>query len=284
MKVYPFKIPKRPNENIILQIDRSPQFYDKLHSHEEIQLSYIVQGKGKLIVGNEVTTFESGDFVAIGSNVPHLFLSQIASNHSHMISIFFTMDSFGTVFFQNQEMEVLKPLFQKLPYGFKSWDDKDFIKDLFLELKNENKFELFLGLLKLLSYLSKKETTQILQEPHTFRISKNQGQRLQIVFDDVMQHFQNEISLKEISDKVHMSKNAFCRFFKERTNKTFFQFLAEIRIQHACELLRESPETSIAEIATLSGYNTISNFNRQFKNIKNVSPRTFRNQLTKIIQ
>jgi len=278
MKVYPFKIPKKPNENIILQIDRSSHFFDKLHQHEEIQMSYILAGKGKLVVGNSITAFEPGDFVAIGSNVPHLFLSQQESKDSHMMSIFFTKDSFGSRFFENQEMTSLQPLFKWLPYGFKGKDEEGFIGQLFLGLKNGDKFGLFMGLLKLLNYLTKKETTQILEEAYTFKISTNQGQRLQIVFDHVMQHFQNEISLEGIAMKVHMSKNAFCRFFKQRTNKTFFQFLAELRIQHACELLKENPETSIAEIATYSGYNSISNFNRQFKELKQTSPRAFRKQ------
>ena len=94
-----------------------------------------------------------------------------------------------------------------------------------------------------------------------------------------MQNFNSEIKLEQVAQKVHMSKNAFCRFFKQHTNKTFFQFLAEIRIQHACELLKERQESTILEIASQSGYNTISNFNRQFKEVKGINPRSYRNTL-----
>tara|TARA_R110000868_G_scaffold99603_5_gene274066 strand:+ start:938 stop:1168 length:231 start_codon:yes stop_codon:yes gene_type:complete len=69
-----------------------------------------------------------------------------------------------------------------------------------------------------------------------------------------------------------MTKNAFCKYFKKRTNKTYIQFLNELRIEHASQLLRKSIEQPIAEISELSGFNNLSNFNRQFKNIKGHSP------------
>ena len=283
MKVYPFKIPKRPKENIILQIDRDLRFYDKLHQHEEIQLSYLLSGKGKLVVGSTITTFEPGDFIAIGSNLPHLFLSLVNDEESHMISIFFTKKSFGDSFFENQEMQDLLPVWEYLPFGFKVSDEKSIIKKLFLQLKNENKFQLFIKLLELLQHLTLVKKAPIIESPHTFKINKYQGERLQVVFDYVMQNFQAEIKLEQIAEKIHMSKNAFCRFFKQRTNKTFFQFLAEIRIQHACELIREQPEISILEVASQSGYNTLSNFNRQFKVIKQVNPSSYRNRFDHMV-
>lgn len=276
MKALPFKIPKKPKENIILQVDKGPSFYDKLHQHGEIQLSYILSGKGKLVVGNSVSTFNAGDFIAIGSNLPHLFLSHLDSGPAHMLSIFFTQNSFGETFFENQEMQGLKPVIDCFPFGFKFQEKEAFIKNLFLELKNEDKFQLFIKLLELLNYLKRVKKVPLIGNAYAFKVNKDQGQRLQVVFDYVMQNFHTDVTLEHIAKKVHMSKNAFCRFFKQRTNKTFFQFLAEIRIQHACQLLQEQPDTSVLEIANLSGYHTISNFNRQFREIKEMSPSNYR--------
>jgi len=53
MKVQPFQIFKPLNENLIVQVDRSKKFYNTLHQHNEIQLSLIVKGFGKLIVGDK---------------------------------------------------------------------------------------------------------------------------------------------------------------------------------------------------------------------------------------
>ena len=62
----------------------------------------------------------------------------------------------------------------------------------------------------------------------------------------------------------------------KRTNKTYFRFLNEIRIENACKLLASNRELSIAEIADNTGFNNISNFNRQFKTIKTVTPSYYR--------
>jgi AraC-like DNA-binding protein len=283
MKVYPFKIPKKPRENIVLQLDKGNRFYDKLHQHEEIQLSYIFSGKGKLVVGNSISTFSPHEFIAVGSNVPHLFLSPLGSVNARMLSIFFTRESFGETFFDNQEMKTLQPFWKRLPNGFKVKDKDFFIKKLLVELKNEDKFQLFVKLMELLKFVTETKTTPIIQGPYAVKVTKDQGQRLQLVFDYAMQNFQSEIYLEDAARKIHMSKNAFCRFFKQRTNKTFFEFLAEIRIQHACQLMAENPETPISEIAFQSGYNTISNFNRQFRETTKMNPRAYRAKFAKII-
>ena len=73
-----------------------------------------------------------------------------------------------------------------------------------------------------------------------------------------------------------MTKNAFCRYFKVRTNKTFFQFLIDIRIESASKLLLKNNELSVIEIAELCGFNNISNFNRKFKEIKLASPLKYK--------
>ncbi len=279
MKVHPFKIPKKPNENIIVQIDKAPLFYDRLHQHEEIQLSYIVSGKGKLLVGNSVSTFEPGNFIAVGSNLPHLFQSQEGTEVSQMISLFFLKESFGKGFFEMDEMRVLTPLFELMGYGLKWSDHTHFLGNLFNGLKKQDKFNTFLKFLKLLHYLSNQKCQQLTETGYPQKLSANQGERLQLVFDYAFKNFNKHLDLGEVAAQIHMSKNAFCRFFKQRTNKTFFQFISELRIEHACELMAENQEMAIAEVALLSGYSSISNFNRQFKQLKRSNPRAYRDKL-----
>ncbi|NNK70244.1 MAG: AraC family transcriptional regulator, partial [Flavobacteriaceae bacterium] len=76
----------------------------------------------------------------------------------------------------------------------------------------------------------------------------------------------------QVSEVASMSKNAFCRYFKKRTNKTYIQFLNELRVEQASKLLLSRPDLTIAEIAEQCGFQNISNFNRQFKGIKNMTP------------
>jgi AraC-like DNA-binding protein len=91
-----------------------------------------------------------------------------------------------------------------------------------------------------------------------------------------MTYFNTDISLETISEVANMTKNAFCKYFKKRTNKTYFRFLNELRIEHACKLLIDDNDMAIADIAYKSGFKNLSNFNRQFKFIKGINPNKFR--------
>jgi len=75
-----------------------------------------------------------------------------------------------------------------------------------------------------------------------------------------------------------MTKNAFCKYFKKRTNKTYVTFLNELRIEEACKLLQAKNEFTIAEIAEFTGFQNISNFNRKFKQLIKKTPKEYKNQ------
>ena len=100
MKVFPFKIPKSGDEPLIYQEDIEVSFYDKLHQHEEIQISFIKKGAGAIFTGDTISQYHEGDILVIGSNLPHVFRSDSHENKtSIMLTLFFTLDSFGKDFF-----------------------------------------------------------------------------------------------------------------------------------------------------------------------------------------
>lgn len=278
MKAYSFKIPKKPQENIILQEDIGNEFYNRLHYHEEIQISHIIKGEGKLIVGNGIHNYKEGDTVAIGSNIPHLFKSKKNDYKSQMTSIFFSKNAFGENFFDLPEMQQTKTFFEKIKYGI-SYEIKSLNnKNPFLDLEKIDSFNLFIKLLDMIKGISEIPVTPLNNQLYQKEISKQHGKRLQLVYNYVVSNFQKEIKLHKIAELAHMSPNAFCRFFKQRSNKTFFTFLTEVRIAHACHMLLANEDTTIAQIAYSSGFNSISNFNKHFKSIKGSSPTKYQKQ------
>lgn len=277
MKVLPFKIPKPENNAIVFQEDIEIFFYDKLHQHEEIQITLILEGKGTLIVGDSINYYDKGDILIIGSNIPHVFKSDSDEiSKSHMQSLFFSNTSFGIDFFYLEELQELKPFFKRAKHGFKITSSKKIISNLFSELKTASKFKLFTTLLELLKITSKANYKSLSSFIYEKKYTDIEGKRMQDVFDYTMVNFQKDISLGTISSVGAMTKNAFCKYFKKRTNKTYFQFLNELRIEHASKLLIEEKDASIADIAYQSGFKNISNFNRQFKTIKKANPSRFK--------
>ena len=274
MKVLPFKIAKPLNQNLIVQVDESEAFYNQLHQHKELQLSLILKGHGKLITGDSIHQFQNGDFFVIGPNCPHLFQSERTIGNVKMISLFFTRDSFGEQLFELADLEEIRPFFTNAKNGFKLLSHKEEVFKILCQIPDQDKLTRFINLLRLTKLLCKAKREVLTGFMYPKQIGNRDGQRLQSVFDFVVNSFQNDISLAAVAELAFMTPNAFCRFFKKQTNKTFFQFLIELRLEHACQLLYSSNLT-IAQIAERSGFNSISNFNRQFKAQKGISPTQY---------
>ena len=278
MKVLPFKIPKPDNTALFYQEDHEVAFYEKLHQHEEFQFSLIAQGEGTLIVGDTVNEYHAGDIIILGDNLPHVFKSETnASSKSLMVTLFLHKQAFGERFFQLQEFASLNSFFKDCAFGIKLLSHKEQVRSAFLKLKTADaleRFTLFFEILKLIQLAQYKTLASFIYRKNYKDI---EGKRMSAVFDYTLSHYSKDISLSQIASIASMTTNAFCKYFKQRTNKRYFQFLAELRIEQACKLFIKQPDKSIAEIAHLVGFNNISNFNRRFKNCKKMTPMQFKN-------
>ena len=272
MKVLPFKIPKPETRAFVFQIDKGKTFYDKLHQHEEIQISYIAKGEGTLIIGDTINNYKSGDILIIDGNLPHVFKSEFIGYESHMMSLFFTKTSFGKDFFNLSELNGLNSFFKRCKHGFKVTSNQENIHAIFKTIAQQSQLSQFIGLLEILQLVSVSSYASLSSFVYNKSYSDNEGKRMRDVIEYTMNNFKRDINLHAIAEVANMTKNAFCKYFKKRTNKTYIQFLNDIRIEHATKLLQTKGDLSIAEIAELSGFNNISNFNRQFKSVKNLKP------------
>ena len=98
---------------------------------------------------------------------------------------------------------------------------------------------------------------------------------IQQVNQFVMDNFSRKITIQEMADQVHMTRESFCRWFKKETGNTFVDFLNTTRVEMACRLISEKNEP-VAAIAYSVGFESASHFNRVFKQKKGLSPRDFR--------
>jgi len=275
MRVLPFEIPKNPNTTLIYQEDCGPIFYNKLHQHKEVQVSFIRSGQGTLFIGDNIGSFKENDMIIIGSNLPHLFKSNNETNSaSHMQSIFFNIESIQNSFNQLLELAVLNPFFEDCKYGFKISDHDAQFANCFNQIKEANPFYRIQYFQELL-YLATNDAKQLLSSKiYKKPLKAEDGLRMQKIIDFTIENFKNEIRLNEVSNIASMSANAFCRYFKNKTNKSYFDYVNELRVEYACkQLLAES--ISIAEISSLSGFNSHSYFNRVFRRQKHMTPKEY---------
>jgi AraC-like DNA-binding protein len=277
LKVFPFKIPKVANIGLMYQEDIEIYFYDKLHQHDEIQISFIEKGNGTLFIGDKICAYTKGSVFVIGSNIPHAFKSDKGvAESSKMLSVFFTKSSFGASFFELDEFAEIDAFFEKSSRGFNLESNFEAIISLFLQFHNASKLERFILFLEVLKLLTISKITPLASFVYQKKYTDIEGKRMRTIFEYTLENYDQKITLEAIANKANMTKNAFCKYFKNRTNKTYFNFLNEIRIENACKFIVSEKEMSIHEIAFKTGFNNISNFNRQFKEVKKMTPLKYR--------
>jgi len=262
---------------------KEPHFDPNWHFHPHYQLFTVLKGTGKRLIGDSIQTFEPGDTVFLGPDIPHLWRSDPAyfgadsDLSTHGVVLYFQEDFLGKDFFEKQEMLPLKQLLIDSKRGIEYKGNlRDHICQELLELRNAEGFNGILRLLALLNKLAHGESGSPIASygyVNTYKVSETE--RMQKVHNYVLQHFAQEIRLGDVASLAGMSEAAFCRYFKARANKTFIDFVNEIRIGHACKLLLEDQWT-IAQIAYDSGFDSLSNFNRNFKKYIGHTPREYK--------
>lgn len=278
MKPLFFKLPKTENTPLRVQVDALPYFYDKLHFHPEIQITLVLKGKGTYFIGDKIERFEEGQLFVLGGNLPHVFKSdkeyfEDEALSVEAISLFFMSDIFGKGFWEFEETHQLEDVFADSGKGL-VLDGKNFYGyfDQITAVEGFGKFVLFFQILQ--EILLNDDRRVISSMAFTSPQRDIENERINSVFDFVMNHFKEEITLKVIAEVANLTPNAFCKFFKVRTRKTFFEFLNEVRIGNACKLL-QTEHFSISEIAYESGFNNLSNFNRQFQKRMKMTPKQY---------
>lgn len=286
MKALPYKIPINDNESFIVRRDAKQYFYSALHSHEEIQITLILDCTGTVFIGDYIGHFKKYDLFIIGSNCPHMFKideKYIEGNfdlNPRAISIYLSD------YFFNENKSIMPELSQVQKFLKKSTQVYNTNVKLNGELVRKIKTlpslkgtQKYICLISVLDDLMQIEHySLILQDLFENGLNEEEGDRLKKIFDFTFENCDQKITIEKVADLANFSSNSFCRFFKKSTGKTYADFLKSVRINRAAKLLISS-DMSVSQIAELSGYNNISNFNRQFLSIKSESPLQYRKRI-----
>ena len=256
---------------------KGENFYEKLHQHKEIQISLVIAGEGTFVIGDCVGDFKQHDIFVLGENLPHVFKRDEAfEQETEMVSLFFSKNSFGEDFFNLPEFTYFKKFFDNAVLGYEVQSYKQEISLILSKIKTLSKYYQFINFLEVLRLISEAEKRKLSSLINLKKYAGNEGKRMSDIFQYTMDNFHKEVTLHDVANIANMTPNAFCRYFKQRTTKTFVNFLIDIRIGNACKLLAKNNDFSITEISYKSGFNNLANFNRKFKSIKGITPSEYR--------
>lgn len=257
-----------------------PYLHNPWHYHPECEITYVNRGSGVLFIGDQVLNYKQDTLIMIGPNLPHEWRSDSKENpdfHSQTFAVHFNKNFPGADFYKIPEAAAVNQLFEQSVRGIQVNDEhtKQIVKEKLVQLMNTRGLERISLLFSIFDHIVSCDNLELLSSlVFVNSIDEGQNHRMNQIYKYVMSHFKDQISVEEIAEEVHMTTTSFCRFFKQRTNKSFIQYVNDIRIGYACKLLLEG-DYNISQIAYESGFENLSNFNKQFKKIKNLTPRQF---------
>ena len=270
------KLPLDEGASFVARTYETPNFEVPWHQHEELELILLNSSSGITLVGNHIGEYEEGDVYFFGKNLPHGFRKQEEEMIGNAMVVQFREEIFGEMFLDLPELAFIKKAIRKSRQGMKLQQDlKQKIAESLVRMESQRGFQRIRTLLDCLHLISRSNQYYMLTDLYFQPFSQKDQDKIGIVFEYSMQHFREGITIEQMAALINLSVSSFCKYFKKTTKKTYIEFLNEIKIGHACKLLKESDKT-ISEICYDSGYRTWANFSKHFKKISGMPPSEYR--------
>ncbi|AEI49700.1 AraC family transcriptional regulator [Runella slithyformis] len=279
MKPQLLKVSKGLAQSFSVRRDVVLYFYNRWHYHPELELLYIEQGSGTQFVGDSIQHFNSGDVLLIGPNLPHYwrcdekYFQDNENLYAQATVIHFLGDIWGSTFLSLPENQAIAELIQRAKHGIRFLESaREKGRELIQSLLHQTSGNRLITLYQILDMLAQTNDYELLSTTfQTPQLDDDDTDRINRIYSYSLTHFQQKISIENVAEVANISPNSFCRYFKSRSRKTYSRFLLELRVGHACKLLREH-NLSIAQVCFESGFHTFSNFNKYFKYFTGKSP------------
>ena len=274
--------PLGQNDVYVLLDSYSNGFDYPIHSHPEYELNLVMGVSGVRLVGDNTERFNEYDLVLLGPYLYHKWTGDEYEDGKlkkyRVVTIQFSIDLFEGPMFQKERFYRIRKMLDNSIRGIKFEGDvfKTAMTKM-LSLTKDKGFTNILEFIDLLDLLSKTQSiTYLASEGFTPATLKWESKRIQQAYNYIIKNFsETKFRLNDVAALINMSESAFSHFFRKYTNKSFTEFLTDVRIGHTCKLLLSTDET-ISQIAYRSGFNNIANFNRLFKKNKNCTPLEYR--------
>tara|TARA_B100001057_G_scaffold499998_1_gene612895 strand:+ start:3718 stop:4584 length:867 start_codon:yes stop_codon:yes gene_type:complete len=264
---------------------KAPYFGVNWHFHDEFELMYIIKGEGVRVVGDRMDYFNKEELVFLGSGVPHVFKNDknASQNEVDYIVVKFNRIIGGQDLFKIPELAPINRFLKRAGKGLIFSDTtvmklkKQLIK--LAKSKNEDRIILLLKVLKILS--AQEDYNELSTDTFLLKNTSAGEDRTKKVINYISENYNKNISLEDLASISYMTTNSFCRYFKNRTGKTAFQFIREFRINKACQMLING-EKNISQICFDTGFNSLSSFNRVFKSLKHISATEYKSKYSNL--
>lgn len=285
MKPQLLKVATGPTSSFSVRQNMIPYMNNRWHYHPEVELIHFHKGSGMQFVGDSIMRFRPDDIVLVGSNLPHywrfddIYLNDNNDSVAYTTTIHFTENFWGDRFLNLPENKQIKVLLDKARRGILiTGKAGKKVSKLMRKAHQSTGVHRVIALLKCLIAIADEEQPNVLSSMgFQADLSDSENERINAIYEHTLSHFKRKIHLEEIADIAGMTSNSFCRYFKDKTGKTYSQFLTEIRVGYACKLIVDN-KMSIKQLCFESGFNNFSCFHKNFKQIMGKTPQSYQKE------
>ena len=271
-------------EDLFIILDHTnAKFEYPIHCHPEYEINLVINTKGIRVVGDSEEAFSDLDFVMTGPYIPHVWKSELETNH--VVTIQFSEELLN---FQIMNKRLFLPIKQLLLDSMQGLcfygPEAERIKDEIVELTKLQGFQTatkFLSILNELAHAPRRKLVSNLYESERL-IHHSKSRRISKVCKFIEENISQKITLSDAASLVNMSDSAFSHFFKRQTSISFITYVNNLRVAKACDLLANTA-LSASEICYDCGFNNKSNFIRLFTKRKNMTPIEYRNHISQLL-
>ena len=269
------------DSSFLLRSFQEKVFSAPFHFHPEYELTLILKGKGKRFVNYNMADYVEGDLVLLGANLPHCWKTEVIVDdqiNAHSVVVQFSKEFLGNGSQNIPEFSAIQELLVRSSSGIQFTKQTQLAvrKKMIILSKEKNNFKQLMQFLEILQVLATSSSFLLLsKEIGLAAQSTSDKERINAVFAYIVENFREKTSLNEAAATANMSPNAFCRYFKKVTRKSFMETVIDYRINYATQQLVQNSQP-VSQICFDSGFTDISHFYKIFKKKMNLSPLIYR--------
>lgn len=252
------------------------------HWHRSIEFSYCLCGNIVFNVNGILKELKSEDFLFINSSEPHFVKYIDNSEPFKMMTMYISYDFLRkefsdidnyNIYILNNKSKEYKFIRKRLKAIFNVFINYEYN----ILYKTKIKYLAYGILYKILKKCLYKKAYNVIN----IKNYNNDWNYIKIILEYVRNHYDKDIGISEISKIVGLNPNYFCRYFKEKTNYTFHQFLNMVRLNSAIDNLKNSNST-VLESSCIAGFPNVKSFINVCKKVYGVTPKELINIKNKI--
>lgn len=245
------------------------------HWHRSLEFSYCLAGNIILNVNGITKELKSGDFILINSYEKHFVAAN--SESFKMMTMYISYNFLKQEFADIDNYNIILSDKESKEYKFVKSKLKE-IFNVFVNIENDAFYKTkikYLALNILYELLKKCAYKKSYDEINLTRYD-NDWNCIKLVIEYVRNHYDEDINISEISKIAGLNPNYFCRYFREKTNYTFHQFLNRVRLNYAIDNLKNSNST-VLESSYIGGFPNVKSFITVCKSVYGQSPKQLMN-------